>query len=95
MTEFHGEYSKKFIFPVPLHPKNLAQLVHPYWGYLTAFGPEKDFSFDELHTIYLNQIGSSYEKTFGRTLLGDELSCLTFWQIADSKKKGWLSFREL
>ena len=80
---------------MPLHPKNLAQLVHPYWGYLTAFGPDVHFTFDELTEIYLNQIGASFEKTFGRTLLGDELSCLTFWRLADPNLKGWLSFREL
>jgi hypothetical protein len=64
LTEFHGEYSKLFRFKVPLHPKNLSQLIHPFHGYLTAF-KGKNFSFEELIAIYENQIASSYEKTFG------------------------------
>jgi hypothetical protein len=52
-------------------------------GYLEAFGDSKMFNFEELHTVYLNQIAASYEKTFGRELLGEELSCLTFWLIQD------------
>jgi len=83
LTTFHGEYSKKYEFPVPLHPKNLAQITHPFQGYLQAFGDEKQFNFEELHTVYLNQIAASYEKTFGKELLGEELSCLSFWLIQD------------
>ena len=45
--------------------------------------------------IYENQIASSYEKTFGRELLGDELSCLSFWLLADKEQKGWLSLGEV
>jgi hypothetical protein len=63
-------------------------------GYLEAFGDSKMFNFEELHTVYLNQIAASYEKTFGRELLGEELSCLTFWLIQDQSQKGWLSLDE-
>lgn len=44
--------------------------------------------------MYLNQIAASYEKTFGRDLLGDELSCLSFWLIQDKSQKGWLTLDE-
>lgn len=93
LTDFHGEYAKMFRFAVPLHPKNLAQLVHPYQGYLGAFRG-RSFDWDELLEVYDNQIAASFEKCFGRELLGDELSCLTFWLIADRERKGWMSLAE-
>ena len=93
MTEFHGEYSKVFRFNIPLHPKNLSQLIHPFHGYLTAY-PDKWFSYDDLIGVYTNQIASSYEKSFGRELLGDELSCLSFWLITDENQKGWLDLND-
>ena len=44
--------------------------------------------------MYLNQIASSFEKSMGRTLLGEELSCFSFWLVQDTLKKGWLSLDE-
>lgn len=38
---------------------------------------------------------ASFEKTYGRELLGDELSCLSFWLLADEQQKGWLDAEEL
>lgn len=93
LAEFHGEYSKMYIFPVPLHPKNLSQLVHPFHGYLAAT-PDISLTFNELHDIYLNQIAASYEKTFGRDFLGEELSCFTFWTLCDVQEKGWMNLQE-
>ena len=71
----------------------MAQITHPWLGYLPAFG-DREFTFEELHTVYLNQIAASYEKTFGRELLGDELSCFSFWLIQDKSQKGWLTLDE-
>jgi hypothetical protein len=48
LSELHGEYSKIGKFPVPLHPKNLAQLIHPFYGYLANM-QGLTVSFDELH----------------------------------------------
>lgn len=93
LAEFHGEYSKMYTFPVPLHPKNLAQLLHSFQGYLCKM-EGNGVTFDELHQIYLNQIAASYEKTFGNDILGEELSCLSFWQLHDSQQKGWMSMQE-
>lgn len=45
--------SKVFRFNVPLHPKNLSQLIHPFHGYLTAY-PGKHFSYDDLVEVYEN-----------------------------------------
>ena len=41
---------------------------------------------------------ASYEKTHGRYLLGEEISCLTFWLLQDEEKEGFLdmeNFKEL
>jgi len=94
LTEFHGEFAKMFRFRVPLHPKNLSQLIHPFHGYLTAF-PGLQLDFAGLLDVYEYQIAASYEKTFGRELLGDELSCLSFWLLKDVENKGWLTLDEL
>lgn len=93
VTAFHGEYSKKYTFPIPLHPKNLAQMTHPWYGYLGAM-EEKSFDFKEMQEIYLNQIASGYEKTFGRVLLGEELCCLSYWLLQDPSNKGYMTLGE-
>lgn len=93
VTEFFGEYSKMFLVKIPLHPKNFSQLVHPFHGYLGAYRGQS-FDYDGLMAIIENQIAASYEKEFGRELLGDELSCLSFWLIQDESRKGWLSLEE-
>lgn len=67
--------------------------MHPFHGYLAAFRGQA-FDFDQLIAIYENQIAASFEKTFGRELLGDELSCLCFWLIQDESRKGWLTLEE-
>ena len=89
----HGKMSKVNKFNVPIHPRNLAQLIHPYQGYLSNMQGTL-FSFEDLVQVYQNQIVSSYEKTFGNTLLGDELSCLSFWLLHDEDRKGWLTLQD-
>lgn len=84
LIDFHAEFAKKFKFKVPLHPRNMAQLIHPFQGYLAAFST-RQFSFDELVAVYENQIAASFEKTTGRNLLGDELSALSLWMVQDEK----------
>ena len=53
IVDFHGNFAKKFRFAVPIHPRNLAQMIHPYWGYLSHF-PNKHFRFEELMEVYEN-----------------------------------------
>ena len=53
LVEFHYDFAKKFKFRIPLHPKNMQQMIHPHFGYLTNF-KEKSFSFNELMEIYNN-----------------------------------------
>ena len=94
MTDLHHDYSKKFNFRVPLHPKNLQQMIHPHFGYLSNF-KNRDFTFDELVEIYKDQIVSSYERTIGQELLASELSALSYWSIEDENKKGSFTLREV
>ena len=55
----------------------------------------RHFTFSQLHEVYEWQIVSSFDKTFGRTMLGEELCCLHFWQLHDSSNKGWMTLEEV
>lgn len=77
IIDFHGEFGKKFQFKIPLNPRNLSQMIHPYQGYLSAMS--KHITFPELVKVYENQVVSSVERSTGREQLGEELSCLSFW----------------
>lgn len=94
LVDFHHDYSKKFKFRVPVHPKNLQQMIHPHHGYLANF-PGRQFSYNDLLSAYENQIVSSFERSLGQDILADELSCLSYWLIEDEQKKGYFSFKEL
>jgi hypothetical protein len=57
-------FSSNFRFKVPIHPKNLAQIINPYQGYMASFKPDtKGFSWPEMLQVYEQQIIASYEKT--------------------------------
>ena len=51
MVDFHYDYVEKFKFTIPLHPKNIMQMIHPHYGYLNCF-KDRQFSFKELVEIY-------------------------------------------
>ena len=53
LVDFHHDFAKKFKFRVPLHPKNMQQMIHPHFGYLCNF-KNKSFSFNELVEVYHN-----------------------------------------
>jgi hypothetical protein len=44
--------------------------------------------------VYENQSAASFERTKGRDLLADELSCLTFWNVKNSKNP-YLNWTEM
>lgn len=48
-----------------------------------------------MQQVYDIQIVASFEKTQGRNLIGDELSCLSFWLLQDEEKKGYLDMEQL
>ncbi len=68
-------------------------MIHPYQGYL-AFFQGKDFRFEDLMEVYENQVAASFERTNGRDLLADELSCLSFWNVKYSKNP-YLNWKEM
>ena len=96
ITELHEQFAGNFRFRVPIHPKNLAQLINPYQGYMANFKPDtKFFSWTQMQQVYDINIIASFEKTQGRYLLGDELACLSMWLLQDEKLKGFLEIPEL
>jgi hypothetical protein len=94
LVDFHHDYSKKFKLRIPLHPKNLQQLIHPHFGYLASF-PDRQFNFNDLMRVYEEQIVSSYERSLGQDMLADELACLSYWNVEDAQKKGYFTFKEV
>jgi len=53
LVDFHHDFAKKFKFRVPLHPKNMQQMIHPHFGYLCNF-PGRVFDFEQLLEVYRN-----------------------------------------
>lgn len=94
LIDFHSDFAKKFKFKIPLHPKNMQQMIHPHFGYLANF-KGRNFNFNELVKVYEDQLVSSYERSFGQDILGDELACLGYWRIEDAQRKGFFTFKEL
>jgi hypothetical protein len=96
ITDVHQLFAGHFRFKVPINPKNLAQIINPYQGYMANFRPgTKFFSWTQMQQVYDIQIVASFEKTQGRSLLGEELSCLSFWLLQDEHLKGYLDFENL
>jgi hypothetical protein len=93
VVDLYGDFAKKFRFRIPLHPKNLQQLIHPHFGYLGGW-KDRAFTFEEIMTVTRNQLVSTYERSLGQEILGDELSCLSFWLLQDSEKKGYFNLQE-
>jgi hypothetical protein len=44
--------------------------------------------------VYEDQIVSSYERSIGQDLLGDELACLAYWIMEDTEKKGYFTLKD-
>lgn len=94
LVDFHGEFARKFDFKMPIHPRHLAQMINPYQGYLGAM--QKHFRFEELVQVYKIQAVASLERSTGRDLLAEELSCLSFWMAhSDKSSLNYEDFREL
>lgn len=90
VIDAHGMFSKTFQFKVPIHPKNLSQMIHPHQGYMVSM-PDRSYSWDEMMAMYEVQMVASFQKAKGRDLHGDELSALAFWLVADHEKEGSIS----
>lgn len=88
---------KNFKFSVDLHPLNLAQMLHPYWGYLAGM-PNTWITFNDLLEVYKFQMVSSFERRQGNEIFANELSALSFWNLLDEEKEGTMNnmkFKEL
>lgn len=94
IIDAHAMFSKTFTFKVPIHPKNLSQMIHPHQGYMASM-PDKAYSWEEMMAMYEMQMIASYEKSRGNALHGDELSALAFWLVVDAGKKGSIDLKEM
>jgi len=96
LADMHGEFASKFKIRMPINPVHFGHLIYPYQGYLANF-PDRHYSFDELLTIYENQIAAGLERSTGRNLFASELSCLCFWMVnqPDSGAADWNQMQEL
>lgn len=91
LIEAHGSLSKAgYQFRLPIHPRNMSQMIHPHQGYMAAM-PGPGFSWDEMLKMYELQMVSSYEKSKGRTIHGEEISALAYWLVSDPDKKGYMT----
>jgi len=68
-------------------------MLHPYQGYLAGF-PKTWLVFADLERLYKHQMVSSFERCQGNTILANELSALSFWQILDKEGEGVLAAEE-
>lgn len=105
VVDYHYTFSKQKKFDVPIHRRNMLQMIHPYHGYMNSID-NKFFTFDEMLKMYRQQLVSSYERSLGQTFLAgkyllselganlflDELSCLSFWDIIDEDRKGFVNY---
>ena len=85
VTDAHATFAKGYTFRVPINPRNLSQLIHPHQGYMASM-PDRGYTWEEMLQTYEIQVVSSYEKSKGRTLHGEELSALSMWLLADTEK---------
>ena len=63
LIDMHGNFAKVFKVTIPIHPRNLSQIIHPHQGYMASFGEGRCFEWDELDQVYQTHIISSYEKS--------------------------------
>ena len=94
LVDLHGNFSKVYKLAIPIHPRNLSQIVHPHQGYMSFFKDDRCFDWKELDMMYQTQIVASYEKSEGRFLLGEELSALAFWQLQDDNNDGHIDWEK-
>ena len=80
LGEVHSTFASTFKFNVPLHPRNLSQMIHPNQGYMISM-PNKGYSWDDLMQTYEIHMLANFEKKKGRYVHAEELSALSFWLL--------------
>jgi hypothetical protein len=93
LLSFHHEFTKYFIFLIPINQKNLAMVLHPNWGYFCKFR-NYEFTFEQIIDFYRNEVFSSFIRNSGRDILSNRLTAFNYWKIADPELKGFLTFQE-
>ena len=48
LIDLHGKFSQFYKLRVPIHPRNLAQMIHPYQGYMASFEEGTTFDWKDL-----------------------------------------------
>ncbi len=61
---FHNEFCKHHSLDIPMHPKNLAMMLHPHWGYYCKFY-KNQFSLEDVINFYQTEYVSSYFRKIG------------------------------
>ena len=89
LGEVHSTFGSTFKFNLPIHPRNLSQLIHPFQGYMISM-PDKSYSWDDLMQTYEIHMLASFEKKKGRYVHSEELAALSFWLLQDTERKGHL-----
>eukprot|EP00826_Nyctotherus_ovalis_P011205 TRINITY_DN12928_c0_g1_i12.p1 TRINITY_DN12928_c0_g1~~TRINITY_DN12928_c0_g1_i12.p1 ORF type:complete len:247 (-),score=63.98 TRINITY_DN12928_c0_g1_i12:123-863(-) len=92
MLDLHYAVATKYKMRIPVDPKNLAQMIHPHYGYLISMPGE--FEYEDLTTFYGYQLVSTMERLEGQSLLAEEISALSYWMILDKEAKGCLSLEK-
>mmetsp|Transcript_48843 Transcript_48843/g.56140 ORF Transcript_48843/g.56140 Transcript_48843/m.56140 type:complete len:284 (+) Transcript_48843:96-947(+) len=88
VLKFFDLYRQTFKFETAFEPKNLIQMIHPYYGYLMH--TPIALSFDDLMKIFKIQLISSFERSLGQTFLAEELAAFSYWQHIDQEGQGYL-----
>ena len=53
LIEMHGKFAKALHkLRIPVHPRNLAQMIHPHQGYMASFKEGRSFAWKELVQVY-------------------------------------------
>lgn len=73
VVDYHYTFARVHKFDIPIHERNMIQMIHPYHGYMGAV-KDKYFTFDEIIKMYRQQLVSSYERSLGQTFLAGKFS---------------------
>ena len=62
---FHNEFTKYYDLDLPIHPKNLAMMLHPHWGFYCKF-MKNEFNLEDILNFYQTEYVSSHFRNIGK-----------------------------
>eukprot|EP00331_Platyophrya_macrostoma_P018111 CAMPEP_0176465740 /NCGR_PEP_ID=MMETSP0127-20121128/37474_1 /TAXON_ID=938130 /ORGANISM="Platyophrya macrostoma, Strain WH" /LENGTH=284 /DNA_ID=CAMNT_0017858769 /DNA_START=13 /DNA_END=867 /DNA_ORIENTATION=+ len=92
ILDVHSNFAKARKFSIPVDPRNLMRMVHPYYGYLSHF--PAPFTFEGIMDIFEHKIVSGFENHLGQDLLASEIAAYTYWQFFDKDQKGYMKVED-